>query len=114
MLSRFLAILLLVLLSVLPAAGGAMAFPGVDHCGPAAHAMPMEHSNHGAAAQKHCDHGDPHRQLPCAMMGMCTMTGCMALMGITTPEAVALGQPVSFRYLDALRVDGLALAPPRA
>lgn len=112
MLSRFLAILLLVLLTVLPAAGGAMAFPGVDHCAPAAQAMLMEHSNHGDAAQKDCDHGGAHRQLPCAMMGLCTMTGCMALMGITTPEAVALGQPVSFQSFNALRVDGLALAPP--
>jgi hypothetical protein len=118
MLSRFLAILLLVLLTVLPAAGGAMAFPGAEHCAPAAHAMPMEHSGHGEAAKTDCDHGGSHRQLPCAMMGMCPMTGCMALMGITAPEGVALGQPVSFRHLDALRVDGLALAPllepPRA
>lgn len=112
MLSRFLAILLLVLLAVLPAAGGAMAFPGTDHCAPAAHAMLMEHSDRGIATQNDCDHGGSHRQLPCAMMGLCTMTGCMALMGITTPEAVALGQPVNFRPINALRADGLALAPP--
>jgi len=111
MLSRCLAILLLVLLTVLPAAGGAMAFPGADHCAPAAQAMPMEHSNHDAAAQKDCDHGGSHRQLPCAMMGLCAMTGCMALMGITTPEVVALGQSVSFRAFNALRVDGLSPAP---
>lgn len=112
MLSRFLVLLLLVLLTVLPAAGGAMAFPGFAHCAPAAHTMPMEHSDHGAAAQKDCDHGGSHRQLPCAMMGVCTMTGCMALMDITTPEVVTLGQPVSFRSFNALRVDGLELAPP--
>lgn len=111
MLSRFLAILLLVLLTVLPAAGGAMAFRGADHCAPASHAMTMEHSIHGVAGQKDCDHGGSHRQLPCAMMGLCAMTGCMALMGITTPEVVALGQSVSFRAFNALRVDGLSPAP---
>lgn len=118
MLSRFIAILLLVLLTVLPVAGGAMASPGGEHCAPAALAMPMEMSGHGTAAKTDCDHGGSHRQLPCAMMGMCPMTGCLALLGISAPEGVALGQPVSFRPLDVLSVDGLALAPllepPRA
>ena len=118
MLSRIVAILLLVLLTVLPVAGGAMASPGGEHCAPASHAMPMEMSGHSTAAKTDCDHGGAHRQLPCAMMGMCPMTGCMALVDISAPEGVALGHPVSFRPLDALRVDGLALAPllepPRA
>ena len=50
--------------------------------------------------------------MPCAMMGLCTMTGCMELTSIVTPEAVALGQRMSFRAPEALQVDGLALAPP--
>jgi hypothetical protein len=118
MISRFLAILLLVLLTVLPVAGGAMASQGGEHCAPASHAMPMDMSGHGTAVKTDCDHGGTHRQLPCAMMGMCPMTGCMALVSIAAPEGVALGQPVSFRPLDVLSVDGLALAPllepPRA
>lgn len=110
--SRFLAILLLVLLTVLPAAGGALAFPAAGHCAPEAHAMTMSASKAGVAVEKDCEYGGAHRLLPCAMMGLCSMAGCMALMAVAMPEDVASGQRVSFRSLDTLRLDGLALSPP--
>jgi hypothetical protein len=111
MLAKLSAILLLVLLAVLPAAGQAAAFAGAEHCAPAANAMTME-AHDSAAAGADCNHGAAHHQMPCAMMGMCTMTGCMALTSFVAPEAIALGQRTSFRAPEALQVDGLALAPP--
>jgi hypothetical protein len=111
MFSRLIAMLLLVLLAVLPAAGETMAFAGAEHCAPASQAMVME-AHDGAAAHHAGNRGAAHHRLPCAMMGLCSMTGCMAFTSIVTPEAVAVGQRMSFRAPDALRVDGLALAPP--
>ena len=103
--------LLLVLMAVLPAAGQAVAFAGAEHCAPASHAMTME-AHDGSAARADCNHSAAHHQMPCAMMGLCTMTGCMELTSIVNLEAVALGQRMSFRAPEALQVDGLALAPP--
>jgi hypothetical protein len=111
MLAKLSAILLLVLLAVLPAAGQAATFAGAAHCAPAAHAMTVA-AHDGAAARTDCNHRAVHHQMPCAMMGLCTMTGCMALTNTAAPEALALGQRMSFRAPEALQVDGLALAPP--
>lgn len=111
MLARPLAILLLLLLAILPTAGQSTALLDAEHCASASHAMTMEAHN-GAAARADCNHEAVHHQMPCAMMGMCTMTGCMALTSFVAPEAIALGQRMSFRAPEALQVDGLALAPP--
>jgi hypothetical protein len=117
MLAKLSAILLLVLLAVLPAAGQVAAFAGVEHCAPASHAMTME-AHDGAAARVDCNHEAVHHQMPCAMTGPCTMTGCTALASVAAPVALAVGQRTSFRAPEALQVDGLALAPlfepPRA
>ena len=112
MVSRCLAILLLVLLALLPAAGEAMAFGRAEHCTPASHGMVVHHDHEGGAARHGCKHGAGYHRLPCAMMGLCSMSGCMALTAIATPNAEATGQRLDFRPLDTLRVDGLALAPP--
>lgn len=111
MLAKLSAILLLVLLAVLPAAGQAAAFAGAEDCAPASHTMTVE-AHDGAAARTDCNHGAARHRMPCAMMGLCTMTGCMALTNSVAPEALALGQRMSFRAPEALQVDGLALAPP--
>lgn len=114
MIARCIAVFLLALLTVLPAAGGASAVPAAVHCAPAAHtmtmAMPQGHDH--AAANQGCEHGSSHHQQPCAMMGLCAMTGCMALAGIATPQVLASGQRVAFLVPALPRLDGLALAPP--
>lgn len=104
--------LLLLLLAVLPPAGEAMASMGTSHCAPAMHAMTMDHAQMAIAGRHDCDHGSPHRQLPCAMMGLCTMTGCMAVTAVSSPEAMAAEQAVAFLVPNSLPVDGLAHAPP--
>jgi len=124
MIARCIAMLLLALLTVVPAAGEASAVQATMHCAPATHAMAdtmamkMPQGDNPAAARQDCDHGTAHHQMPCAMMGLCTMTGCMALAGIATPQVLSSAQPVAFRIAAALRLDGLALPPllepPRA
>lgn len=111
MLSRFVAILLLMMLAVLPPAGEAIASIRAGHCTPAALDMVMERAQLGAA-QHDCEHGSSHRQLPCTMMGLCTMSGCMAVPAISAPETVAIVHEVTFLVPNSLRVDGLAHAPP--
>jgi hypothetical protein len=111
MIAKLSVILLFVLLAVLPAAAQATVLAGAEHCAPASHAMTIE-AHDGAAARADCNHEAVHHQMPCAMMGLCTMTGCMALTSFVAPEAIALGQRMSFRAPEALQVDGLALAPP--
>ena len=110
MLSRCLAILLLVLLAVLPAAGEAVAFSAPEHCVPVGHSMVMEDANMGGSHD--CNHGTNHSKAPCTMMGLCVMTGCMAMTAATELDAVAASQQISFRSPDPLRIDGLALSPP--
>jgi hypothetical protein len=66
----------------------------------------------GAAARTDCNHGAAHYRMPCATMGLCTMTGCMALTNTAASEAVALEQRMNFRAQESLQVDGLALTPP--
>jgi len=121
MIARCIAILLLALLTVLPAAGEALAMPAAPHCAPAAHVMIMSHDQDHAAVRQvrqDCDQGTPHHQIPCAMMGLCAMTGCMALTGIAMPHVLASGMRVAFQVPAVSRLDGLALAPllepPRA
>lgn len=121
MIARCIAILLLALLTVLPAAGEALAVPAAPHCAPAAHVMTLSQDyDHAAVSQvkQDCDQGTFHHQMPCAMMGLCTMTGCMALTGIAMPQVLVSGMRVTFQMPVVSRLDGLALVPlfepPRA
>lgn len=114
MITRLVAIVLLALLAVLPAVGEASAVPAVAHCASAADAMTAGTSqghDHKAVKQD-CDHGSSHRPIPCAMMGLCSMTGCMAFTGIATPQVLSAGQRVAFVVPAVHRLDGLALPPP--
>lgn len=110
MLSRCLAILLLVLLAIVPAAGEAVAFSAPRHCAPVGHTMVMEHAS--VESSHDCSHDTNHSKAPCTMMGLCVMTGCMAMTAATELDAVAASQQISFRSPDPLRIDGLALSPP--
>lgn len=112
MFQRCLSILLLVILAVLPAAGEASALATAGHCAPAVHAMVMTHSAEHPAVEQGCGHGAARRQLPCAMAGSCNMPGCMALPGILVPQVMSAVQHLAFRLPAALRLEGLALAPP--
>lgn len=114
MITRCVAILLLALLAVLPAAGEALAVPAAPHCAPATHVMTMSQDHDHATARQvrqDCDQGTPHHRMPCAMLGLCTMTGCMALTGIAMPQVLASGKGVAFQMSVDPRLNGLVLAP---
>lgn len=112
MVRRCLAILLLVILTLLPAAGDASAVAVAEHCARPVHAMAMTHSAGHPAVQQDCGHGAAHRQLPCTMTGACTMAGCMALTGVVVPQVMSGVRHLAFRLTAALRLHGLASAPP--
>lgn len=110
MLSRCVAILTLVLLAIVPAAGEALAFSAPGHCAPVAHTMVMEGAS--MSGRHDCNHDTSHSKAPCTMMGLCVMSGCMAVSTTNETAAVATVQRISFRSPDPLRIDGLALSPP--
>jgi hypothetical protein len=113
MLSRCIAMLLLALLALMPAVGGAQAG---GHCAPVSHEMATDHS--ASALENSCNHGESHSQTPCATAGLCAMAGCMAFGAVSGLQTGALASGVSFRHLRPLPVYGLApaplLEPPRA
>lgn len=110
MLSRYLAILMLVLLAIVPAAGEAVAYSASAHCAPAAHTMVMEGAD--MSGSHDCNHETSHSKAPCTMMGLCVMSGCMAVSTTNETDAVATVQRINFRSPESLRIDGLALSPP--
>lgn len=112
MVQRCLAILLLVILAILPGAGEASAFGVAENCAPTVQAVAKVHSADHPAVQKDCEHRAAHRQLPCTMTVSCSMAGCMALTGMVAPQARSGVQHLVFKVPAALRLHGLASAPP--
>lgn len=115
MFAKCLAVLMLVLLALVPAAGSAQAF-GTDHCVPVMQGMAMDHP--APVLGTGCHHQEPHRQAPCSMAGLCAMAGCMAFENQASAEALPVARDVSFRITSVLPLEGLApaplLEPPRA
>jgi hypothetical protein len=116
MLIRALAIVLLALLAVVPAAAGSSSFSGGNDCRPDVHGVVVDLQV--AKTQAGCDHPNSHCLIPCAMSGLCSVAGCATTLNSDSLEVLSTSRGVIFRALQPLPLHGLHIAPllepPRA